>query len=148
MKPSSGDDSSLQSLTRLIRRICLLMEQGDENEAVRLERTQLAEAVRQYRHDHGPEALSEPRLAEMFVTEQQRAADAVALAELLIPQLAARSEARRGLGAPAATGTSVAPGRAATPPVATSIPAFLDAMLADDAVRRRTGLFPPSPSSS
>lgn len=165
VNPSSSDDGSLQSLTRLVRRICLLTEQGDEAEAIRLESTQLAEAVRQYRHDHGPDALTEQHLGEIFVHEQRRAADAVVLAELLIPQLAGQSRAGWAQGASlsvhgarspsveppagsmaaAAFDTAAAREAARTQPA--SIPDFLDAMLAGETSQRRIRLFPQSSPS-
>ena len=148
MNPSSSDDGSLQSLIRLIRRVCLLTEQGDESEAVRLERTQLAEAVRQYRHDHGPDALTEQHLAEIFMAEQRRAADAVVLAELLIPQLTGRARAEPR-SAPARPADETAASPAASAEAASSrapvdIPDFLDAMLSGESGKRRVRFFPQS----
>ena len=146
MNPSSSDDGSLQSLIRLIRRVCLLTEQGDESEAVRLERTQLAEAVRQYRHDHGPDALTEQHLAEIFMAEQRRAADAVVLAELLIPQLTgrARTEPRPVPAQSDETAAPAASGEPASSRAPVDIPDFLDAMLSGESGKRRVRFFPQS----
>lgn len=134
VNPSSFDDGALQVIVRLVRRICLLSEQGDELGAERLEQEQLGPAVTDYRQQHGPGALSEERLAEIFVVEHKRAADAIVLAELLIPQLVGRESPAR------------VPARQATPSGAserhrvephTSIPDLLDAMLTGDAARHR-----------
>lgn len=152
MNPSSIGDGALQSLTRLVRRICLLTEQGDEAEAVRLENTQLAEAIRQLRHDHGPDALTEQHLSEIFIAEQRRAADAVALAELLIPQLtrppaSGGRAAAAGNSAASRTGRQAAPAQPPAAPSPRGIPEFLDAMFAANAPHR-TRLLPVPPPTN
>ncbi len=119
----------MQPIIRLIRRICLLHEQGAAAAAREFQSAELAAAVRGFRLQHGPDALPDNRLEEIFAAERNRAADAAVLAELLIPHLAGRSDTT---ARPAAsTFTSPAPVRAAAegPP---GIPDLLDAMLAGE----------------
>jgi hypothetical protein len=78
----------------------------------------------------------------VFANEERRVADAVVLAELLIPQLAAAGPVGSGAGrrtqlpagreAPAVSHPSPAPAAGAP-----AIPDLLDAMLAADAAARR-----------
>ncbi len=86
-----------------MRQIFLLREQGDFDGAARLQANDLGNAVRDFRLAHGVEALPESKLQEMFAREEARIADAVALAEILIPQLVAARA-----GAPVVTQTYVA----------------------------------------
>lgn len=133
--PSSSGDGAPPAIVRLVRRICLLSEQGDEPAAERLEQERLAPAVRDFREQHGPGALSEQKLAEIFVEEHKRAADAVVLAELLLSQLAARESTDREPVPPAGPAIASAGHRRIEPH--TSIPDLLDVMLAGEAARRR-----------
>lgn len=128
-------DSPLAGITRLIRRVCLLREHGDAVQAGQLCDTGLADAVRDYRLAHGPEALPEGELQAMFVVEERRVAEAAILSELMVPRLVAcfprpgdpvrstrpRSEPERDAG-PAGS-----PSAPAGPP---HISDLLDAMLA------------------
>jgi len=119
-----------------------LREQGEAAAAAQLEANELASAVRDIRLADGLEALTEGGLQAMFVHEERRVADAVVLAELLIPQLAGSIPAARGAGLPPgptdgrAAGDSFSRGvdPVAGPP---AIPDLLDAMLAADAAARR-----------
>ena len=77
----------LSGISRLIRQICLLRAQAEPVQAARLQETELAEAVREFRAAHGSEALPESELQAMFSREESRVADAVILAELLVPRL-------------------------------------------------------------
>lgn len=83
---SAGADP-LAGVARLIRRICLLREQGEAAPAAHLEANELANAIRDFRLQHGPAALPGEKLREIFATEEEHVVDAMVLAELLIPQL-------------------------------------------------------------
>jgi hypothetical protein len=137
--PAAGH---VAGITRLMRRICLLREQGDAGQAARLHEHELADAVRELRATHGAQALSDEELRALFAAEEQRVAEAVVLAELLIPQLVG---ARPPVPAQAVPATPV-PARLrvpAVPPGSPGIPDLLDAMLAAERNGRR-----PSPAAS
>lgn len=121
-----------------------MREQGEATDAEKLVENELAAAVRDIRLAEGPEALPAGELQAIFVNEERRVADAVVLAELLIPQLAGSLPTANGVGsrpresepgrrAPVATLSPVADPVAGSP----AIPDLLDAMLAADAAARR-----------
>ena len=125
------------SLARLIRRICLLREQGNHPGAEQLETGPLAAAVREFRTTHGPEALPESELQAMFALEEKQVIAAAIISELLLPQLVESMTTANSAGPnrPAAVfhprvsppAVSRAAASAAGPPVITEL---LDAMLA------------------
>jgi hypothetical protein len=125
----------------LIRRICLLREQGLTDEAARLEQEDLAVAVRGLRQEQLGEILPESVLREMFTCEEQRVANAVALTELLLPKLLEGLAERTPPGgrvsvprpAQAVPLSSVSRAPAAGSPL---IPDLLDAMLAAEFTNR------------
>ncbi len=129
-------------ITRLMRRICLLREQGDAGQAARLREHDLAAAVRELRAAHGAEALSDDDLRALFAAEEQRVAEAVVLAELLIPQLVGGRAPAPAKSVPAAP-VPAHPRVPAAPPGPPGIPDLLDAMLAAERNGRR-----PSPAAS
>jgi hypothetical protein len=137
----------LSGIARLVRQICLLREQGDAMAATRLEANEFATAVRDLRLAEGLEAVTEAELQAMFVNEERRVADAVVLAELLIPRLAGSLAASAAAGQRPATiqlrareEQPVPVSRAAeTSAGSTAIPDLLDAMLAADSAARRRG---------
>ncbi len=129
-------------ITRLMRRICLLREQGDAGQAARLHEHDLAAAVRELRAAHGAEALSDDDLRALFAAEEQRVAEAVVLAELLIPQLVGGRAPAPAKSVPAAP-VPAHPRVPAAPPGPPGIPDLLDAMLAAERNGRR-----PSPAAS
>ncbi len=132
----------MASIARLVRQICLLREQGDAGRAAQLQENDLTAAVRNLRATHGAEILPEPGLQALFAAERQRVAEAVLLAELLIPQLLGSRPVPR----PAAAITAVTPRPAAPRPPDAGPPAItdlLDAMLAAERAGRR-----PSPLST
>ena len=75
--PAAG---RVAGITRLMRQICLLREQGDTGRAARLHEHDLAAAVRDLRAAHGAEALLDDELRTLFAAEEQRVAEAVMLA--------------------------------------------------------------------
>lgn len=119
-----------------------MREQNAEEEAAQLEKNDLANAVRDIRLKEGLEALTEAELQGMFVTEEQRVADAAILAELLAPRLALPAAVATGpkptLAPVRESEVPVSFSRVAAPaPGGTGIPDLLDAMLAADKASRR-----------
>lgn len=137
--PAAG---RVAGITRLMRRICLLREQGDAGQAARLHEQDLAAAVRELRAAHGAEALPDAELLRLFAVEEQRVAEAVVLAELLIPQLVGDRPPVPAKSVPAAP-VPARPRVPAAPPGSPGIPDLLDAMLAAERHGRR-----PSPAAS
>lgn len=83
----SAETNSVAGITRCIRRICVLREQGNLAEATRLEQNEFTNTLRDIRLAQGPDALPESDLRALFAAEEKRVADAVVLSELLIPEL-------------------------------------------------------------
>lgn len=135
-------ENPLAGLTRLIRQVCLLRENGDAVQAAKLHNGSLADAVRDHRLAHGPEALPESELQAMFAVEERRVAEAAILSELLVPRLAAcfpadPASVRSAPPGAARGGVSAEPPPSpAGPPVISDL---LDAMLAAE---RNTGRAP------
>lgn len=128
-------DDPLAGITRLIRQICLLREHGDAEQAGQLRNGGLANAVRDYRLAHGPDALPENELQMMFATEERRVAEATILSELLVPRLVASLPALRDpvRSAPVRPGPehgAMATSSSVSPVGPPSISDLLDAMLA------------------
>lgn len=101
----------------------------------------MAEAVRDFRLEHGPETLPESELQALFVREEQRVAEAAILSELLLPRLvdALPVPAGRNRPPPPSARAEPAPPRQHTEPAAAppAIPDLLDAMLAAERHGRR-----------
>ena len=145
--PSPADLNPLAGISRCIRRICLLREQGDTAEAALLEQSDLANAVRDIRLARGPDALPESELRSMFVTEEKRVTDAIILSELLIPELVksfSSAASNPPMPRPANSGPAPAYSSDSVPPFAQSasvggpaIADFLDSMLASERSSRR-----------
>ena len=83
------DIGCLAGLSRLVRRICLLQEQGDTAEAGRLQQGDLVAAIGDFRRTQGADALPEEKLMALFAAERERVAEALLTAELLIQRLTA-----------------------------------------------------------
>ena len=137
-----GEPGRLADLSRLVRRICLLREQGDPAGAERLETNDLAPAVEEFRRRHGVEALRQADLVALFADEARRVADALLTAEIMINHLAERwaplpGVVRAASVPPASAAARSAPAAPAGPPAITDL---LDAMLA--AERTSTRLSP------
>jgi hypothetical protein len=88
---SSSDSAAaaedLTGIIRLIRRICLLREQGEAGRAGRLHADELVAAIAKYRLWHGPESLTDEKLCVLFVNETEHVREAMALAAVLAPEL-------------------------------------------------------------
>ena len=143
--PAEADP--LAGITRCIRRICLLHEQGNTVEAISLQQGDFGNALRDFRLAHGPDSLPDAELRSMFEAEKKRVADAVVLSELLIPQLiksfpaaAASAPQIRPAAAAVAPARDTAvpfPRAAAAAGVSPVIADLLDAMLASERGGRR-----------
>jgi hypothetical protein len=134
-----ADAARMAGIVRLIRRVCVLCEQGDAAQAARLQENELATAVRDFRLALGPDVLPENELQAIFATEGRRVADASVLAELLLPRLveylpAIPGPVRSGSTRPKSELLPAAAQAAAGPP---AIPDLLDAMLAAERTGRR-----------
>lgn len=131
-----SDEEALGGIIRIIRRICLLREEGNTREAREMERAVLAPALGELRAIDGT-SVTDERIAELFDAEKRRVAEAVVLAELLIPQLT------RGLQSVQPSSPAPAPAflkpRPAQPAGASpaAIPDLLDGMLAGENASRR-----------
>lgn len=146
--PYAADANPLAGITRCIRQLCLLREQGNIAEAQQVEQNELANTLRDLRLAHGPEILPESELRAMFAAEQKRVADAVILSELLIPQLVKSfgnstppmAQSARAVSAPALSlrDSSAALAKAVAPAGASpTISDLLDGMLASERGGRR-----------
>jgi hypothetical protein len=115
---------------RIYRRVCFLRAEGRAAEALNLEQTELAAAEAEAFGADGPDS----RLEAFLATEEERVADAVAFAEVLVPALAERLEVLRAAsprpGAPAPR----AP-RPAAPGAEHGIADFIDEMLEQERAR-------------
>jgi hypothetical protein len=118
-------------VTRLYRRICLLRAGGEVEAAARLHATGLSAALEGV--PAGPDTAA--RLQELYAAEDERIANAFALARVLAPLLAEQrgstvspAEAPAPAGGNPDVGRPRAPGRPG-PAVAPSIADFIDGML-------------------
>jgi hypothetical protein len=129
----------LAGITRLIRRICLLREQGKTADANRLQAGELTALVAEFRLWHGPENLTEEKICALFMHETDLIREAMVIAEIMAPQLA-RLLPLAQAKPDAPVFPSVPEERAAARPVPDGPPAIsdlLDAMLAAERPGRR-----------
>ena len=120
-------------VVRLIRRICLLREQGRREEAGRIEATELVAALKNAPAAAGFAEAVPGRLEKLYAAETDRAADAVVLSELIVAQLRLHFPGAPPGPAAAADASPPAFIRAPSPPGGSpAIPDLLDAMLAHD----------------
>ncbi len=126
----------MREITRVVRRICLLAEIDRETEASRVAAAVLDPLIEKYREAHGADSLSDERLREIQSHEQERARDAAALGEMLLPLLAEHLDGRRhaagraGSVRPAPAGAAEFP--RSRPPMTPQIVDLLDGMLAQE----------------
>jgi hypothetical protein len=122
---------------RLYRRICFLRSEGLSAEARILQETEFVEAAARAKglFSSGPEADS--LLGELMAEEEERVAEAVAFAEVLVPILARRlpvpPPAKAAPAAAPAPRARARGGPAETPTIAD----FIDDMLAQDGLAHR-----------
>jgi len=138
-------------LVRLVRRLCLLREQGHSAEAAQLEATGLPPLLKAFGIGAGSTASARDALAEIYAAEKERVANAVVLAELIAAQL----DRSHPAVAPAGRAANPFPPLPAdisageVPAGSPAIPDLLDAMLAHDrsaARRAASTLAGPGPS--
>jgi hypothetical protein len=112
-------------LARLIRRICLLREMGDDAAASALEKNELPSLAA------GSDAADLGELSALFAAETDRAAETAMLAELIVARLTRFSSGREALAAVGPVPAESAARRAA-PAATPAIADLLDAMLQHD----------------
>lgn len=133
-------DHPWDDVRRIYRRICLLRAKGEDEEAARLEHTELAGALSTARLTASGSDLDEPAL---LAEEAARVANATVLAELLAPLLAEQLRANPAVAPVATTSNHAAPAlnRAAAAPAkpavqaAPSITDLIDGMLSQRPAR-------------
>lgn len=74
-------------VARLVRRVCVLRERGEMDAAENLRTGALASLITSLKHAADVPASVDHRIEAIYVTEQERVANASALAELLLPLL-------------------------------------------------------------
>jgi hypothetical protein len=117
---------------RVHRRLCFLRTEGRDAEAREVADHEMAAAVADARRDSGSESEADALLTALIAEGEERVADAVAFAEVLLPML------RRELGSPSAESVRAAESprqRRARPErhgEAPGIADFIDEMLAQD----------------
>lgn len=140
--PSSDRPAAAEGLAgiiRLIRRICLLREQGATAQANRLQAGELTAAVAEFRLWNGPDNLTEEKLCALFVSETELVREAMVLAEILAPQLVKLLPLAASAG-PAPVFPTVLPDKPfrPLPDGPPAISDLLDAMLAAERPGRRS----------
>ncbi|MDO8544158.1 MAG: hypothetical protein Q7S40_27265 [Opitutaceae bacterium] len=123
-------------VARACRRVCLLREQGDSDEAERLRSGPLADMIAALRTPADTEASLAQRLESIFAAETERVATAVVIAELLAPMLRPMSFSSAAPLSPAHAATRIVasnapfthPGRSG----AADIADFIDEMIAQE----------------
>jgi hypothetical protein len=122
----------------MCRRVCVLRERGQHGEAEQLRTTSLAELVAALKSPAETDATITARLETIFAAETERVANAMVLADLLVPRLTEQlrsfaplpgmTPAAVNAAAPAMPPPKPAPARAAT----ISIADFIDDMIAQE----------------
>ncbi len=132
---------------RLLRRTCVLREQGDGIAAERLLEGEVTKAVQEFRDVHGAEALPEQELLDLLAAEERRVAEAAILCELLLPRLLGAISAARpdAVTRPVTRPLSSGPRPAAVPAGSPAISDLLDAMLAAERPGRLSAAAPHEP---
>lgn len=127
-------------MARLVRRVCVLRERGEVDAAENLRNGALASLI-EFLHTSGDDPASiDQRIEVIYVTEQERVANASALAELLLPLLT-DSAPVFGASAESAPSVTTMPSPPPTAPIAPpdkparrpgDIADFLDDMIAQE----------------
>jgi len=127
-------------VARVVRRVCVLRERGETEAADNLRIGALSNLITSLKHAAEDPAAVEQRIEAIYVTEQERVANASALAELLLPLL---TDSGPLFGTFAETKPQVAAMHSPLPAIATPPPAkpvrrpgdiadFLDDMIAQE----------------
>ena len=118
----------------MYRRICFLRSEGLTGEAQIIQETEFAGAAARARALFASESQADTLLSELMGEEEERVAEAVAFAEVLVPMLARRLSIHAPAPAPRAgsakprTSARVAPGEVR------GVADFIDDMLAQDSL--------------
>ena len=130
-------------VARVCRRVCVLRERGQKDEAERVRADEVMPMVALLRTATDTDAAITERLNTVFAAEAERVANAAVLAELLLPELTGQL---RSLAVPVAAPTSPVPPLPApaavpkpTPPRRGSIADFIDDMIAQERPPDRPG---------
>jgi hypothetical protein len=123
-----------RELGEIYRRICSLRAQGRPADARALEEGDFATALAAIRVDAGPGPETEERVQTVLAAEEDRVADAGALAELLLPLLA--QHLRNAPIAEAPPAARARPVKTSAPHEAPSVADFIDDMLAQERASR------------
>jgi hypothetical protein len=123
--PNSQPRDQAGKLARLIRRICLLREIGDDAGASALQEKELPELTESGGADHG-------EVDALFATEGERAAESAMLAELIIARLTRFPSGRAALSALGPVPEDAAEASSNPPSGPPAIADLLDAMLQHD----------------
>lgn len=126
-----------KDVARVCRRICILRERGQLDDAEQLRVTELSALLATCKTESSEQEIS-TRLDAVFAAEEERVATAATIAELLLPRLA--SELRSVAGttertAPATVGnsdTDLTPSPSVARAAPTDIAGFIDQMFAED----------------
>lgn len=121
---------------RVYRRICFLRSEGLTGEARIIEETEFAEATARARGQFDSESAADSLLRQLMAEEEERVAEAVAFAEVLVPILARRISIHPPEQQRAAAPEVRARARAA-PGEARGVADFIDDMLAQDRLASR-----------
>lgn len=120
----------------MYRRICFLRSEGLSGEAQIIQETEFAEAAARARSLFSSESGADSLLRELMAEEEERVAQAVAFAEVLVPMLAPRLSLRPP--AQPHAGPPECRARARTGPgEARAVADFIDDMLAQDRMAPR-----------
>jgi hypothetical protein len=122
---------------RVHRRLCFLRSEGREAEAREVEGSELAAAVAEARRVSGSDAEADALLSELFTEGEERVADAVAFAEVLLPMLAQEMRPAAPALAHPAQGHRQRKPSALRPGGDLEIADFIDEMLAQDKTGNR-----------
>ena len=133
-------------IARVCRRVCVLRERGQPEEAERLRAGELMAMLAVVRTPADSDAAISERLNAIFAVEAERVANAAVLSELLLPALAEKFLLQTKSPAPA---TAMEPALATAPslpiaekpaaPRAASIADFIDEMIAQEKPPTRSG---------
>jgi hypothetical protein len=124
-------------VARACRRICVLRERGQQDDAERIRTEELPRLVALARAPEETDAMANERLEKIFSLEEERVASAAVIAELLAPMLAGKSRpapVEQVAVSVAPMPAAVTPAPAPKPPErrSASIADFIDEMIAQE----------------
>jgi hypothetical protein len=122
---------------RVHRRVCFLRSEGRAEDASRVEGGELAAAVAEARKTSESEAEADALLEAVIAEDEERVADAIAFAEVLLPMLAEKLRPSSTAVARVAEGPRQRRPTAGRSGEAPDIADFIDDMLAQDRAGNR-----------